>query len=336
MKSCPKSVRTLLAAFAAMGAIAATSFAQSVTTAPVGAVTKTVPVGLSTLGITLVNPDLAVASCSANGASDITLSGVSNVGSLLTAGIPYYVEVVGGTLEGERFEVDTAATIASANSSIALVSGSATNTFTLSAGNLVGSQVALRRHVTLSQIQSMFTTALVASTNTANADQIRLFNPATGAFITYALRTSTTWVQGSTNANNVAVPPGVGILFRKVGAAADLVVTGNVRVNDFSMPMAAGLSFRALPYPISYSPSNLGGTIANGWTGASTQGSADQIRTFNVGTGAFVTSFLRTTGAWAQGSSTVTTTPIMAYDEAFLLSRRAADSDYILVSPITL
>jgi len=330
-----RSFRTLIAAFAALG-LASIVSAQTVSTKPVGAVTTTVPVGLSTLGITLINPDSLVANCSANTATVLTLSGASNVGALLTAGVPYYVEGVSGILVGDRFEVDVAGTIAAANGSVVINATSPNNTFTLVSGNAVGTQFALRRHFTLSQVQSMFSAPLVASTTVSSADQIRLFNSATNSFVTYSLRNQTTWVQGAINSNNVAIPPGSGVLFSKRSAPGALTLTGSVRTNDFAMPMPVGLSFMSPGFPISYSPASLGGIAANGWTGSNTLSLADQIRIFNPVTGAFVTNFLRANGAWAQGAATVTTSELISFNNAFLLSRRTADPIYFLSAPANL
>ena len=315
--------------------------AQTVSTAPVGAVTKTINVGLNSVGITLLNPDLVVANASANTATTITLSGVTNAGALLTAGLPYYVEAVGGTLEGERFDVDTAATIAAANGSVTLAT-SANNTFALATGNAVGTQFALRKHITLAQIQSFFTTPLVGNNNPGLADQIQFLNSTGTAFTSHNLRTNgTEWrLSGTaTVTTNLAVPPGVGILFNKVNSSATMVITGGVRVNDFSMPMPAGLSFRAPGYPISFSPASLGGTQANGWTGNNNPGLADQLQLLNPAGTAFTSHNLRTNGTeWRlSGTATVvTTSPLFSFDSGFMISRINADSNYILVSPVTL
>jgi len=327
--------RALLAAMLALGGLVGTSSlsAQSVTTAPVGAVSKTISVGLNAVGITLLNPDIIVANATANTASVITLSGVTNVGALLTSTLPYYVEAISGPLEGERFDVDVAATITAANGTVVLASASSNNTFALAADNAINSQFALRQHVTVAQVQSYFTTALTASTTLNNADQIRIFNPSTGAFITYQYRAANTWVQGASNVNNAPIPPGVGIFFRKVGSPATMVMTGGVRTNDFAMPMAAGLSFRAPGYPINYSPTSLGALTANGWTFNNSSNLADQIRIFNPATGAFITYFYRTSTAWVQGATNVTTSEIIPFDSAYLLSRRTADTNYIVNAP---
>lgn len=327
------STRTLLAAFAVLG-LASLSFAQpvSVKTNPVGAVTTTVPLGLSAIGYTLLNPDLVVASCSSNTASVITLTGVANVGSLLTDGLPYYVEATGGgVVEGERFEVDTAATKLAANNTIVLNVSSANNTSSLAINEAQNIQFALRKHVTLSQVQSMFASPLVAGSSAANSDQIRLYNTSTGAFSVYFLR-STGWFLGSTPSNNVAIPPGIGFFFLKRTAPGTLVATGGVRVNDFAMPMNAGLSLRSVGYPIPFSPAKLGATVANQWTGGSSSATADQLRVYNPTNGLFSISFMRTNSAWLQGSTAVTTTDILAPDAGYMLLRRNADTDYIIVA----
>ncbi len=316
--------------------------AQTVSTAPVGAVTKTINVGLNSVGITLLNPDLVVANASANTATTITLSGVTNAGALLTAGLPYYVEAVGGTLEGERFDVDTAATIAAANGSVTLAT-SANNTFALATGNAVGTQFALRKHVNLAQVQSFFTTPLVGSNTAGSADQIWLLNSAGTAFAQYYLRADlTSWrlTTGATNvANSVTIPPGTGIIVQKRVAAATLVSTGGVRVNDFSMPLNVGLSFRAPAYPINFTPSSLGGTAVNGWTGNNTSGSADQLRVLNAGGSAFNAYYLRADGSsWrlTTGATNVASSELFTFDSGFMVSRKTADTNYILTSPIAL
>lgn len=334
----------ILAASLVLGAAftASSLSAQSVSTAPVGAVTKTINVGLNSVGITLLNPDLVVASASANTATSITLTGVTNVGALLTAGLPFYVEAVSGPLEGERFDVDTAATIASANGIVTLAT-SANNTFALAADNAVGTQFALRKHVNLAQVQSFFTTPLVGSNTAGSADQIWILNAAGTAFAQYYLRADlTTWrlTTGATNvANTVIVPPGTGIIIQKRTAAATLVSTGGVRVNDFAMPLAVGLSFRAPAYPINFTPASLGGTVANGWTGNNTSGSADQLRVLNAAGSAFNAYYLRADGtSWrlTTGATNVATTELFSYDSGFMVSRKSADTNYILNSPITL
>lgn len=346
MSKTTRSTRALLAAFAALGGFLSLANAQSVATAPVGAVSTAVPVGVSSLGVSLLNPNLVVATCSANTATNLTLTGVTGVGSLLTATDPYYVEATSGPLEGERFDVDVASTISGPGNQV-FIATSANNTFALAADNAIGTQFALRKHVTVAQVGSSFTTALVANNNVNNADQIRIFNASTGNFTTYYLRNTPAgeWrLQGASSgsSNNVVIPAGTGVLIKKGTAPATFVSTGAVRTNDFSMPMNVGLSFVAPAYPIGFSPASLGGTATNGWTANNNSNLADQLRVYNVTTGVFNSYYLRTSPVdeWrpvggATGSG-VTSTTLFNPDAAILLSRKSADTNYILVSPVSL
>ena len=342
MPSSIRSTRALLAAFAALSGFLSFSNAQtSVSTTPVGAVTTNIAVGVNSVGLTLVNPDLVTASVSSNTTSAITVSGVTNVGALLTSGLPYYVEVVSGTMEGERFDVDTAATITSANGTITITS-SPNNTMALTAGALASNQIALRKHVTLAQVQSLASTTLVGNNTANSADQIQLFNSATNSFTAYYLRgDGVTWRQvGSlTSANNVVIAPGTGFLFKKLTAATSLVSVGSVRTNDFAMPLSTGLAFRALPYPTAYSPTALNATTAGGWTGNNTASAADQLQVWNPATNSFTTYYLRADGtSWrAIGSLTnVAANNLFAADAGVLVSRKTADANYGLGVPFSL
>jgi len=332
----------ILAAALSLGGFASSLSAQSVSTAPVGAVTKQVVVGLNSVALTLLNPDLATANATANTATTITLSGVTDVGALLTAGMPYYIEAVNGALEGERFDIDTTTTKATSGSIVTLAV-SANNTFALAANNAVGSQFTIRKHITLAQIQSLCSPALVGATASGSADQIWLLNSSGTDFNKYFLRTDGAWraTVGSTAdvRNSIIVPPGTGFLISKRTAATTLTLTGGVRVNDFSMPMAAGLSFRAPAYPLSYSPAALGGTVANQWTGATGSANADQLWVLNSAGTDFVKYFMRTDNAWrlTVGSTADQKNNLLfAYDSGFVVSRKVADANYILVSPIAL
>jgi hypothetical protein len=333
----------ILAASLVLGAAftASSLTAQTVSTAPVGAVTTTIPVGLTPVGITLLNPDLLVSNSTSSTTTSITLSGATNVGALLTSGLPYYVEAISGPLVGDRFDVDTAATITAANGSVVINTSSANNTFTLAASSAVGSQFALRKHVTLAQIQASCSSALVGNNVAANADQIWFYSSATDTFNIYYLRADlVNWrASGSTaNVPNTAVPAGVGIFFRKVTSPTTLVSTGGVRINNFSLPLQTGLSLNAPAYPVSFSPSDFGGTAANGWTGNNTAANADQLQTYDSATDSFVSYYLRLDGTtWRQSGTTtaVTTNKLFAYDSAYLVSRKTANQDYTLISPIS-
>jgi hypothetical protein len=321
------------------------SHAQNATTDPVGFQSKTIPVGVTPLANPLINSNSLTAQVSSNTASVISLSTSDNLATILNstenAGFPFYIEVVSGALEGERWEVNLSSTIASGNSTITIDTASPNNTSTLAPSSLVGSTLALRKHVTLSQLQSFFSPALIGNNNAANADQISVYNPVTNTFRNYFLRgDNLTWrIQGTTtNASKFSLPPGTGFLVRKLQSSTTFTSVGSVRTNDFSFPMPQGASFRAPGYPISYSPADLGGTSANGWTGNNNANLADQLRVYNPATNTFRNYFLRGDGVtWRiQGTTTVVTSDQLFSDNsAFMVLKRQADTNYVLVSPIT-
>ena len=317
--------------------------AQTSTTDPVGYQTISVPVGLSTAGFPLLNPDvLKVATTTLTGAA-LALEGQTNVGALLSSVEPYYIEVYSGTLKGDRFDVDVAATITAANGNVILNSASLNNSLLFSSvgSNLNGATVALRKHITIEQVQGMASTPLVGNNDQSLADQIQLYDNASAGYQSYYLRTGgTTWrkVGSPTSANKTPIPPGVGVFISKQTGPVTLTAVGNVRVNDFSVPYQAGLQLLAPSVPIDVTPASQGGTSANGWTGNNDQSLADQIQVYNPDTSGYDSYYLRSDGTtWRKvGAPTVvTSTPIATSAQAFFVSRKTADSSNILLNPVT-
>ena len=317
--------------------------AQTSTTDPVGYQTISVPVGLSTAGFPLLNPDvLKVATTTLTGAA-LALEGQTNVGALLSSVEPYYIEVYSGTLKGDRFDVDVAATITAANGNVILNSASLNNSLLFSSvgSNLNGATVALRKHITIEQVQGMASTPLVGSNSSSSADQIQFYDNASAAIAAYFLRADgITWRKvGTTDAaNKTPIPPGVGVFISKKTGVVTLTAVGNVRLNDFSVPYRAGLQLAAPGVPIDVTPASQGGTAANGWTGNNSSSSADQIQVYNPAVSAFDSYFLRGDGTtWRKVGTTdaVTTTVVATSGQAFFVSRKTADSSNILVNPVT-
>jgi len=310
----------------------------------VGYQTTSLGVGLNPIGIPLLNPDLFKGSAVNLSGSNLSLSSVSNAGTLLTNGEPHYLEVYSGPLKGDRFDIDTAATIAASNNTIVLNGSSANNTFSVSGigSSLDGASVAIRRHITLEKIQSFVQGSLVGNNTPANADQILIFNPSTQSFLTYYLRLDgVTWrgsTTGTTAQNKIPVPPGVGVFIKKNSSAVNLVATGSVRQNDFSLPYVTGLQLLAPGFPMALSPSSLGALGSNGWSGNNTPASADQIQIFNTGSGTFATYYLRLDGVTWRGTTTGTTTQtsnnIIADAGAFFVKRASADANNVLINPV--
>lgn len=336
--------KTILAA--SLGITAILNFADAQTTSYsdiVGYQTTSVPAGLSTAGFPLLNADLAKISATSLSGAALSLSGQSNVGSLLSSSEPYYIEVYSGALKGDRFDVDVAATIAAANGTVVLNTGSANNTYPAAsiANQLDNATVALRKHITLEQIQQMSSAPLVGSNTAASADQVQFYDNATQGYASFFLRADgITWrrVGTTTVANKTPVPPGTGVFISKQGSPVTLTASGNVRVNDFANPLKSGLQLQAAAYPIDVSPAGLGGTLANGWTGNNTAASADQIQVYNPTTSGYDAYFLRSDGTtWRKvGTTTVVTSNNVATSaQAFFVSRQTADNNNYLVSPIS-
>jgi hypothetical protein len=317
--------------------------AQTVTSDIVGYQTISVPVGLSTAAFPFLNPDLLKTSTTTLSGSSLGLSGQANVGALLTSGEPYYLEVYSGTNKGDRFDVDVEATIAAANGSVVLNSASVSNTFPIGSlgTNLNGATVALRKHVTIEQVKSMSSSAWVGNNNPSLADQIQFYDSASGGFIACYLRgDGNNWRQVGTTTvvNKVAIPAGVGVFISKMTGATTLTAVGNVRQNDFAMPLVVGLQLVAPAVPISVTPSSIGGAVANGWTGNNNPALADQIQVYNSVAGGFDAYNLRTDGTnWRKVGTTdvVTTTPVVTSGQAYFLSRKTADNINILVNPVS-
>ena len=344
MKSISKSARFLAATLVAFVGNACFTQAQTTVSTPiVGFQKATAPVGLSTMGFPLLNSDALKTTVTSLSGSALSLAGQSNVGSLLAAGEPYYVEVYSGTLKGDRFDVDTPATISAANGTVVLNSSSANNTYAVGsiAAQLDGATVALRKHITIEQVQQMASASLVGNNSAASADQIQLYDNSTLGYTAYFLRgDGTTWrkVGTVTTANKTPIPPGMGVFISKKTAPVDILSAGAVRQNDFAAPYNTGLQLQAPGFPVDASPSSIGGTAGNGWTGNNSAAAADQIQIYNPSTQGYDAYFLRADGTtWRKVGTvtTVTTDLLMTSSRAYFVSRQTADNDNVLVNPIS-
>jgi len=214
-------MKKLLVAALAFSVTCCLGLAQTTVSTPiVGFQKTTIPVGLVGIGFPLLNPDLYKGAASSLSGNNLSLTGQSNVGALLTSGEPYYVEVYSGDLKGDRFDVNTSATISAANGTVVLDNASLNNTFGVGSigTSLDGATVALRKHVTVEQVGAMASPALIGNNQAAQADQIQTFNSNLNSYSTYFLRgDNITWrVSGTTTgANKVPIPPGVGCFIKR-------------------------------------------------------------------------------------------------------------------------
>ena len=312
----------------------------------VGYQTTTILPGLNALGISLINADTLKGSASGATSTSVQIAGQANIGSLLTTDEPYYIEVYSGSSKGDRFDVDVAATIASASNTIAIKLSSPNNTTSFNSNAIAASDIiALRKHVTIEQVKNSLvagTGSWVGSNSSGSADQIQILDPQTQSFTIYYLRADgTTWrgnLTGTASQNKAPIAPGKGVIIDKKGSQMSLSVVGSVRNNDFAMPYYAGLDLKAPPVPMGFSPQSLGATAANGWSGNNSVASADQIQILNPVTQAFTTYNLRSDGTTWRGSLTSTTpqttVEIISSDSAYLVTRKNGNSDGILSNPL--
>jgi hypothetical protein len=316
---------------------------STVSTPIVGFQKVSVPTGLSTAGFPLLNADVVKTAVTSVSGNSVALSGESNLGGKLTSGEPYYIEVYSGALKGDRFDVNTDATITAANGNVVLDSASANNTYSVAsiASQLDGATIALRKHITIEQVQSMSSTPLVGNNSAAAADQIQFYDNSSSSYIGYFLRgDGVTWrkVGTTATANKTPVPPGTGVFISKQGSAVELTTTGTVRQNDFAQPYAIGLQLKAPAFPLEISPTAIGATAVNGWNGNNSAAAADQIQVYNPTTSAYDGYFLRGDGTtWRKvgTTTTVTTSNIATSGQGYFVSRNTANDESIIVNPVS-
>ena len=307
-------------------AVMAGNAQTTVTSSIVGYESKNLPANSYTsVGINLLNPDVLVSSVSGATSQALNVVGSSNVGALITSPTePYYVEVKSGTLEGCRLDVDVAATVAAANGSIVINGASLNNTDPYASiySSLVGANLVLRKHVTLSDVATQITNLSFGSSGTG--DEILMLN-SSGGFDSYLRRTSSQWRNsGGQNANSTPIPPGVGFIIKKAAVAGSIATVGSVRDNNFSLNVNSGYQIVTLGYPLDRSPADLGANVASSaWTYGT---SGDSFLLLNA-SGGFDTYLYRTGTLWRNSAgTTVTSTKFLTSGDGYVLYRNAAQN----------
>lgn len=196
----------------------------------------------------------------------------------------YYVEVCSGAYEGHRFDVAFIG-----DGFIELDYNSPHSTLTaLPSTGLAGARICVRPHATLAGTfdKHHFTSASSAAT----ADQVLYYD--NGAYAGYFLlkwgasaQKPNQWT--TVGSGSVAVQdgrviaPGTGLMMKIVGTAKTLVMSGYIRGNDFKRGLVSGNNLIALPWPLTGSPASAHLTLADGFTGSSSQASADRLQRWN-------------------------------------------------------
>lgn len=284
---------------------------------------------------------------SVSGTQAVFPVGFDAVGSRLEANGAYYLEILGGSAAGERYDIDTAATIASGNAAVVVALGPATHS---TEGRLdpaaAGSLAVVRRHMTLEQIPSLLSPALVGSDDPAQADGIYLYE--SGGFVRYSLRADgATWVRGSdpTDKRHVVIPPDESVVFDLKSGAHQLICTGQVRTTVFRKNLRPGYQSWASGFPVDLTPAQAGGFVDRSisadrrWLGSDTAAQADAFTWFAPESDSFVLCFLRGDGAsWRRPGRTddQSGAAFLRTDTAILSSRTNADATYRVFPPFSL
>lgn len=317
---------------------AALTHAETVSTPIVGFQTKSIGAGLSGVGLPLLNPDTLKTSATTLSGQSLGLSGQSNVGSLLNSSKQYYLEVYSGTLKGDRFDLDTAATISAASDSVILSSSSANNTFPVGSigTSLNGQTIAVRPHLTLADLDTMCSPALVGNNSLSSADSIAFTE--NGALIYFSKRTDGSWRRSGSaqNFSDKVIPPGTGVFVKKASGSTTLTQTGVVRDNDFARPYVTGMELQAPGFPLDRTPIEIGvvpGSGTTDWFGG-TVSTGDYISV--ISSGALVKYSLRTDGSLVRSGnpSDFKNSSIVLGADAQLVKRSKADPDNVEVDPI--
>lgn len=310
---------------------------SAASSAPVALMEVTVPAGISGVSFPLLRPEIARGTLASNTSNLLTWSALSGVmGEQLAAGQPYYIEILTGPHEGERLDVDTAATIASANSTVTVaVGGSSHSTLTVLAENaLAGAIVSLRPHLTLAALPGMFTPGLTGHDDPALADGIQVLG--TSGFVHFHLAgDGETWRQAGTGAadqRTLVLPPDASVVLDLKSGARQLTRLGPVRTNAFRMNLAAGQQAFATGFPVELPLSDL----TTGGTGSDDAGAADTVEIFDPAEGGFVRFYLRADGtSWRRVGDTTNYAdePLLTPDSVIVSTRAAANDSYIVTPP---
>jgi len=309
-----------------VAAVMAGNAQTTVTSDVVGYHTIAAANGYTTLGFPLVNSPVVTGTVSSKNGSSIVLSHVCP--STVNPAKPYYLEVTSGALAGER--VDISVTPGSATVGIVASSGNTDTLSTLAAG----ASVLVRQHITLGQVDTSCSPALVGDDN--NGDRVLFFIG--GAFVAYVKASDGLWYEdgGFDDMTDMPVRPGVGLLLhRRANTQTTVTQVGTVRSNKFARPYTAGYQVYAPAYPVDLTPNSMGATPSNGWTANSNVSQADQILTFTGG--AFVKIYLEASDqSWYEdgGFDPLNTTVLLPSAKSVVVFKQIASDGVLETSPV--
>ncbi|MET0263577.1 MAG: hypothetical protein ABW223_11805 [Rariglobus sp.] len=319
---------------------------------PLGVLSEQLPLGLSGRSFPLIGEELINGRVASNDTTSVTFTASSSSIGLALAGKPdarYYLEVLSGPLEGERFDIDADATTTRNGASIVLnlTTSSASTANELTSDALIDARCAVRPHVTLKGLQEQFSPPLAGSNNPNLGDAVQVLGP-TG-FTTYYLRADGVEWRRSGSAENMAslvIPPDVSVLIRLKSGSKQWSQFGSVRTNAFRKNLTSDVQSFASGFPIERSPQDLGAVVdpalpaAIRWSGSNNPATADSFLLFAPDAGTFRTYYLRSNGtSWFQLGGTGEDFSGEAFLPASgmtLIQRAKSDTGYVIPPPLSL
>ena len=195
---------------------------------------------------------------------------LTGVAPHLTAGCKYYVEVIGGALEGQRFEVN-----ASEPASPGLTLASAPPP------GLAGARIAVRPHWSLGTLFPA--DAFHAGTSSKAADRVLSFDAARQAyriFWLYAAPSGSRWVREGdaslADAGTITVGPADAVIVQARSGAVATLHIGQVREWNFAVSLIQGSQLVGGGYPVAQSPADRG--MTQGFTAVADASNSDRIQ----------------------------------------------------------
>lgn len=209
---------------------------------------------------------------------DVTASaGGAAVNAAMTPGVSYFIEVISGDNEGQRFEVNE--TTSTANSIILDVPNTL-NTLAAVPASLGGDRIALIAHSTLGEW--LPPAKFRGTNNSASADRVMLYTGSGFSTVWLYLNAGNPkWVNDAslTDRGTRVMDPAEAIMIQpRLTSVPNIVNVGIVRANAFACPLKAGVGLIAGGWPLDQSPSSRNALYTNGFTGANSSIRADRIQ----------------------------------------------------------
>ena len=214
-----------------------------------------------------------------------TSAGIVAINSVLTGGVPAFIEVTEGDNEGHRFELNESASTAT---TLDIDAASPRNTQATLPANLVGDRIVMRNHWTLNSLlpKSYF----VPGVDSVTGDRLMFFNPTRNEYDIIFMATvggERRWVlEGdATQADQGGRIFGAGeagaFFVHPRNTEVNMFFVGIVRANDFVTPLKVGTNYIGGGWPIDQSPADRHMSVSNGFTGGRSSTAADRFQFWN-------------------------------------------------------